>query len=160
LLQAEQGLAAVALHAADLHKQVTQQQSELRAVERQRRIEAALASQMPRLQHWQSTQVSLCILLDMRREAWQQHLSCLPIASCSTCSYHVPSSYEEISRLVLTIKHGLSDLLLAFVVSHCWRMACIISSARSAGWLAVQGPQQVAVCRLISRKAYQLCSQL
>ncbi len=72
-MQAEQGLAAVALHVADLHKQVTQQQSELRAVERQRRVEAALASQMPRLQRWQSTQVSLCILLDMRREAWQQH---------------------------------------------------------------------------------------
>ncbi|KAL0030448.1 hypothetical protein WJX79_005879 [Trebouxia sp. C0005] len=54
--KAEQGLASVALHVADLHNQVTQQQSELRAVERQRRVEAALASQMPRLQRWQSMQ--------------------------------------------------------------------------------------------------------
>ena len=133
LLQAEQGLASVALHVADLHNQVTQQQSELRAVERQRRVEAALASQMPRLQRWQSMQVSLHMSLGIWQEARQQHLSCLPIASCSTCSYHVPIGHKEMSRVVLPIKHGFSDLVWAFVVSLCWHVACIILCAGLAG---------------------------
>ena len=57
-LQAEQGLAAVALHVADLRKEVNQKQAELQAAERQKRVEAALCEQVPRLQRWQDMQVS------------------------------------------------------------------------------------------------------
>ena len=147
-------MAAVALHVADLHKQVTQQQFELRAVERQRRVEAALASQMPRLQRWQSTQVSLCILLDMRPEAWQQQLSCLPVASCSTCLHHDLSSCEEISRIVLTIKHGLGGLLLACGMHHfrCLHsmMACISSASSGCCMQADQQKSTSAVQSALS----------
>lgn len=56
-MQAEQGLAAAALHVADLRKEVNQKQAELRAAERERQVAAALAGQLPRLQRWQSMQV-------------------------------------------------------------------------------------------------------
>ena len=57
-LQAEQGLANVALHVTKLQREVLQQQSELQAAQRHQRVEAALSGQMPRLQKWQSMQVS------------------------------------------------------------------------------------------------------
>lgn len=40
-----------------MRKEVNQKQAELQAFEQQRRVEAALASQMPRLQRWQSMKV-------------------------------------------------------------------------------------------------------
>lgn len=57
MLQAEQGLANVALHVANLQKEVAQRESKLRAAERQRRVQAALDGQLPRLQQWHSMQV-------------------------------------------------------------------------------------------------------
>ena len=72
-MQAEQGLANVALHVAQMHNEVKQRECELRAAARQRRVEAALAGQMPRLQQWQSMQVVTCmfnhILLSRAPEA-------------------------------------------------------------------------------------------
>ena len=56
-MQAEQGLAAAAVHVADLRKEVHQKQAELQVAERERRVVAALAGQLPRLQRWQSMQV-------------------------------------------------------------------------------------------------------
>ncbi|KAL0047967.1 hypothetical protein WJX82_004464 [Trebouxia sp. C0006] len=82
--KAEQGLAAVALHVADLHKQVTQQQYELRAVERQRRVEAALASQMPRLQRWQSTQADQQKSISAVQSALSHALQHVPLLNGAT----------------------------------------------------------------------------
>lgn len=63
LMQAEQGLAAAALYVADMRKEVNQRQAELRAAERERRVGAALAGQLPRLQRWQSMQVKSALIL-------------------------------------------------------------------------------------------------
>lgn len=58
LLQAEQALTNVAHHIVTLQQDVAQQRAKLRSAERQQRVEAALASQTPRLLQWQVMQVS------------------------------------------------------------------------------------------------------
>ena len=58
-MQAEQSLTNVAHHIVSLQKEVAQQRGELRTAERQQQIEAALASQTPKLLQWQSIQVRL-----------------------------------------------------------------------------------------------------
>ena len=70
-MQAEQGLAAAALHVADLRKQVHQKQAELQAAERDRRVGAALAGQLPRLQRWQSMQVRGCTHPSEKNTPWK-----------------------------------------------------------------------------------------
>ena len=62
-MQTEQGLANVALHVAQMQKEVKQRGSELKAAERHRRVEAALAGQMPHLQQWQNMQVAIRMFL-------------------------------------------------------------------------------------------------
>ena len=56
-MQAEQGLAAAALHVAGLRQEVNQKQAELQAARRERQVGAALAGQLPRLQRWENMQV-------------------------------------------------------------------------------------------------------
>lgn len=70
-MQAEQGLAAAALHVADLRKQVHQKQAELQAAERERQVGAALAGQLPRLQRWQNMQVTVCTHPTENNSLWE-----------------------------------------------------------------------------------------
>ena len=65
-MQAEQGLAAAALYVAEMRKEVNQRQAELWAAERERRVGAALAGQLPRLQRWQSMQVKSALMLTLQ----------------------------------------------------------------------------------------------
>ena len=46
-----------------MRKEVNQKQAELQAIERQGRVQAALAGQMPRLQRWQSMKVKSILVL-------------------------------------------------------------------------------------------------
>ena len=56
-MQAEQALTNVAHHLVALQQDVAQQRGVLRTAQRQQQIEAALASQTPKLLQWQSIHV-------------------------------------------------------------------------------------------------------
>ena len=139
-MQAEQGLANVALRVAQMQKEVKQHESELQAAERQRRVEAALGGQMPRLQQWQNRQVGICtVIYCICCQVYQQHIMTVQTYMSLACHGIQRSLHYKLSTLVsccqlqLMLQHaGFMQLMCCLQTSQQSNSAQLESALSNA----------------------------